>query len=80
MGTVIRPAAFARAPEPAPPAEPRRRSRIDGRFVSIMIALLALGWILALAGAAFTIRAVLLLFFATVAGRVRRVGLQRARF
>jgi hypothetical protein len=79
MGAVIRPKAFVRA-EATPPRHVKRRTqRIDGRVLSIFVALVALAWIIALAGAAFTIRALLLLCFATLAGRVRRVGLQAPR-
>jgi hypothetical protein len=82
MGVVIRPPAFARgvAPRPLSGLRIRRRHRIDGRVVSIIGALAILTWILALAGAAFTVRVFCVLCFATLAGRVRRVGLQPRRF
>ncbi len=80
MGEVVRPAAFARAaaqrPIPDSPS-PRRRHkvyRINRQLLAIGVAALALCWILTLAGAAFAVRTTLLLFFATLAGRARRVG------
>ena len=78
MGEVIRPPAFAR-PLPRQPVRSRARSWIDGRLFSIILAVMALTWILALAGAAFTVRALLVLCFATLAGRARRVGIQVRR-
>jgi len=82
MGIVVRPPAFARRIAPRQVAELRtsRPRRFDGRVVSIIFALMIVAWILALAGAAFTIRILLLLCFATLAGRARRVGLQPRRF
>jgi hypothetical protein len=60
-------APFSRAPF-------SRDCRPDGRFLAIVIAVAALTWIFALAGAAFAIRAMLVLCFATLAGRGRRIG------
>jgi fatty acid desaturase len=82
MGVVIRPAAFTfiegqRLP-PAPSSQlapPRSRpNRSEREFLAILVALAALTWIFALAGAAFAVRAMLVLCFATLAGRGRRVG------
>ena len=78
MGDVIWPSAFAR-PVLRQPVRSRARRWIDGRLISVVLAVMALTWILALAGAAFTVRALLVLCFATLAGRARRVGLQRPR-
>jgi len=78
MGDVIWPTVFAR-PAAAKPAQKRARRRIDGRLLSIFVAVVALTWILALAGAAFAVRTLLVLCFATLAGRARRVGLQEPR-
>ena len=79
MGVVIRPQAFVRgiAQRSSDPAPSKRR--IDGRLASIALALIALGLIIALAGAAFTVRTLIVLCFATLAGRARRVGLQGPR-
>jgi hypothetical protein len=58
----------------------RRRLRVlfvrffNIRVVAIGVAIMALAWILALAGAAFAVRTVLILCFATLAGRAQRVG------
>ena len=77
MGTVIRPAAFARgiaSSRLAPIQKPIRARRFDIRLVALVMAVMALAWILALAGTAFAVRTVLILCFATLAGRTRRVG------
>jgi hypothetical protein len=84
MGVVIRPAAFtsSRAERLLDPDQARdrrrhplsREYRPDGQFLAIVIAVAALTWIFALAGAAFAIRALLVLCFATLAGRGRRIG------
>jgi hypothetical protein len=89
MGVVIRPQAFVRGAVTSPPGgkpagkKPAGRNPacrgIDGRLLSIVVAVIALSLILALAGAAFTIRGLLVLCFATLAGRARRVGLQQPR-
>jgi hypothetical protein len=83
MGVVIRPAAFAREIAASPRLEPIQkpiralRARwcwYDIPFAAVLMAFMALAWILALAGAAFAVRAVLILCFATLAGRAQRVG------
>ncbi len=81
MGEVIRPAAFVRAPQStsrALPAaassrrEPRRRLyRIDIQVAAIAFGIGAVAWILALAGAAFAMRAMLVLVFTMLANRPR---------
>ena len=81
MSNIIRPArfsAFARSASggafragSAPEAGKRRRRMIDGRFVGMMIAGIGLAWILALAGTAFAVRAMIVLCFAALAGRTR---------
>jgi hypothetical protein len=59
----------------------RRRLRVlfwrffNIRVVAVGVAIMALAWILALAGAAFAVRTVLILCFATLAGRAQRVGI-----
>jgi hypothetical protein len=80
MGVVIRPAAFAReiaSSRLAPIQKPMRALRArwyDLSFPAVFMAFMALAWILALAGTAFAVRTVLVLCFATLAGRARRVG------
>lgn len=86
MSVVIRPPAFRNGKAPIHltltqrRAFDRRRLRVlfarffNVRVVAIGIALMALAWILALAGTAFAVRTVLVLCFATLAGRPRRVG------
>jgi hypothetical protein len=80
MGVVIRPAAFAReisASRLRPIEKPIRvlRARwFDLPVAALIIAFMALAWILALAGTAFAVRTVLILCFATLAGRARPVG------
>lgn len=81
MGVVIRPAAFAReiaaSPRLKPIQKPIRALRArwyDLPFAALFMAFMALAWILALAGTAFAVRTVLVLCFATLAGRARRVG------
>jgi hypothetical protein len=85
MGVVIRPAAFAReiASSRLGPIhlEPIRKPMrallarwLDLPFAALFMAFMALAWILALAGTAFAVRAVLVMCFATLAGRARRVG------
>jgi hypothetical protein len=80
MGVVIRPAIFAREIASSglnPIQKPIRAWRaryFDLRFAALILAIMALAWILALAGAAFAVRAVLVLCFAHLAGRTRRVG------
>ena len=80
MGTVIRPAAFARGKATTvlapivPRIRARRLRRLDFGLLALIVAVMAVAWILALAGTAFTVRTVLLLGFATLAGRARRVG------
>ena len=44
------------------------------RVAAVLMAFMALAWILALAGTAFAVRTVLVLCFATLAGRAQRVG------
>ena len=84
MGVVIRPAIFAReiaASRLKPIQKPIRawRARLfDLRFAALLMALMALAWILALAGTAFAVRAVMVLCFAHLAGRARRVGVPAA--
>lgn len=77
MGKVIRPQAFM-SPHPAV-ASPIRRSRRrlwDGRIVALAVTGAGFASILALAGTAFAIRAIVVLCFAALAGRARRVGVQ----
>jgi len=72
MSNVIRPARFAALiSSPALAPSRRRRRMIDGRFVGMAIAGMGLAWILALAGTAFAVRAILVLCFAALAGRTR---------
>jgi hypothetical protein len=82
VNVVIRPAAFANgvAPRPLTAIAKLRRRRLDGQIASILLGLGMLACIIAIAGTAFTIRAILVLCFATLAGRARRVGLQPRRF
>lgn len=65
-GIVIRPVAFARAVVPAVIVAAQRRPRrwIDQHAIALLIMGFGLCWILALAGAAFAVRALLLLCFA----------------
>ena len=85
MGVVIRPPEFARerplqSPAPALKRRARRTLRAlrahrhDFELASLITAVMALAWILALAGAAFAVRTMLVLCFATLAGRARRFG------
>ena len=81
MGVVIRPAAFAREiassrrhPIHLKPIRALRARWFDLSFAAVFMAFMALAWILALAGTAFAVRTVLVLCFATLAGRARRVG------
>jgi hypothetical protein len=80
MGVVIRPTAFAReiaSSRLEPIQKPMRALRArwyDLSFAAVFMAFMALAWILALAGTAFAVRTVLVLCFATLAGRARRVG------
>jgi hypothetical protein len=90
MGQIIRPRAFSGAKKrsmPAPiipcqvsAANCARRldadfvDGFDRDFIALFVALGALACIFALAGAAFAVRAFLVLCFATLAGRGRRVG------
>ena len=85
MGVVIRPAAFAReiasSPRLLPIQKPIRALRArwyDLPFAALFMAFMALAWILALAGTAFAVRTVLVLCFATLAGRAQRVGVPAA--
>jgi len=81
MGVVIRPAEFAREIAASPRLEPIQkpiralRARwYDLPVAAVFMAFMALAWILALAGTAFAVRTVLILCFATLAGRAQRVG------
>ncbi len=80
MGRVIRPAAFARGIASSrlatiqKPMRVLRARRYDVRLAALIMAVMALAWILALAGTAFAVRTLLILCFATLAGRARRVG------
>jgi hypothetical protein len=85
MGEVVRPAVFARVaalrPDSGSLASDSQASksryrigRVNRALIPIVFAVIALGWILTLAGAAFAVRVTLLLFFAALAGRARRVG------
>ena len=80
MGEVIRPAAFARVAAVRPKSGSRRRkrrywlARVNRELLAIAVAVIALAWILTLAGTAFAVRMTLLLFFASLAGRARRIG------
>ena len=72
MSNVIRPARFAALINAPGQASSRRHRRvIDGRLVGMAIAGMGLAWILALAGTAFAVRAILVLCFAALAGRTR---------
>jgi hypothetical protein len=94
MGVVVRPPEFAReiaSTKRSPARAPRRAvrarrairalraHRIDVQLAALIAAVMALAWILALAGAAFAVRAMLVLCFATLAGRARRVGVPARR-
>ena len=86
MGVVIRPPAFRNGKGPIHlaltqrrPLDKRRLRVLFARFfnvrvVAISIALMALAWMLALAGTAFAVRTVVVICFAALAGRQRRVG------
>jgi hypothetical protein len=86
MGVVIRPPTFRNGRGPIHlalaqrrPLDKRRLRVLFARFfnlrvVAIAIAMMALAWMLALAGTAFAVRTVLVLCFAALAGRPRRVG------
>ena len=86
MGIVIRPPAFRNGKGPIHlalaqrrPLDKRRLRVLFARFfnvrvVAITIAVMALAWMLALAGTAFAVRTVVILCFAALAGRQRRVG------
>ena len=85
MGTVIWPAAFARTTglSPTHPLS-RRRAPVsvwwfDVRLIALLLTVIALVWILALAGTAFAIRAVLILCVAILAGRTRRTDIHAKR-
>jgi hypothetical protein len=81
MGVVIRPAAFASEIAASPRLEPIQkpiralRARwYDLPIAAVFMAFMALAWILALAGTAFAVRTVLVICFATLAGRAHQVG------
>jgi hypothetical protein len=81
MGVVIRPAAFAREIAASPRLEPIHRPIralrarwYDLPVAAVFMAFMALAWILALAGTAFAVRTVLVICFATLAGRAHHVG------
>jgi hypothetical protein len=90
MGKVIRPPEFARgdAATQSEPVDTSRGDPRLGRFnlghfdlrrfdiqlAALVVALMGVAWILALAGAAFAVRALFVMCFATLAGRARRVG------
>jgi len=85
MGVVIRPAAFAReiaaSPRLQPIQKPIRALRArwyDLPVAAVFLAFMALAWILALAGTAFAVRTVLVICFATLAGRAHGVGVPAA--
>jgi hypothetical protein len=73
MGVVIRPTRFVGAARrsSALPARRRRRRMVDGRLAALAVAGMGLAWILALAGTAFAVRAMVVLCFAAIAGRAR---------
>jgi hypothetical protein len=77
-GVVIRPAAFIRAAARVKAASPGIGTgsaggrRIDARMAAIILAIAALAWIVALAGAAFAMRAALVICFTALARRSRR--------
>ena len=75
MGDVIWAAAF-RADQrlPAVILRKRRLRLIDGRLAAFAVAAIGLASILALAGTAFAVRAMVVLCFAALAGRDRRLG------
>jgi hypothetical protein len=86
MGVVIRPAAFAREIAASPHLEPIQKPirALHARWydlpvAAVFVAFMALAWILALAGTAFAVRTVLVLCFATLAGRAQRVGVRVRR-
>ncbi len=73
MGVVIRPEIFIRQVMPAtsiPKSHPRR---IDFRFFAVLMAMAVFAWILALAGAVFTVRVMLIICAAAMAGQPHRV-------
>jgi hypothetical protein len=86
MGVVIRPPAFRNGKGPIHlalaqrrPLDKRRLRVLFARFfnvrvVAITIAVMALAWMLALAGTAFAVRTFVVICFAALAGRQRRVG------
>ncbi len=88
MGVVIRPPAFRNGKGPIHlalaqrrPLDRRRLRVLFARFfnvraVAITIAVMALAWMLALAGTAFAVRTVLVLCFAALAGRPRRASIR----
>lgn len=78
MGVVVRPEAFARAAAPAAsigaPESPRSwpiQRWLNSRIVAILVALFALAWILAFAGAVFAFRVFFVLCLAMLAGATR---------
>jgi hypothetical protein len=74
---VIRPAAFARDIAASPRLRPIRRLKArwyDFPVAAVFMAFMAFAWMLALAGTAFAVRTVLVLCFASLAGRARRAS------
>ena len=61
---------------PPPPRSGSPASYV--RLVAFTVAVIALAWILALAGTAFAIRTVLVLCFAMLTGRARRIDVPAA--
>lgn len=74
MGVVIRPPSFTASTRFPRIAARRRRRLIDGRLAALAVAGIGLAGILALAGTAFAVRAIIVLCFAALAGRRRRIG------
>ncbi len=81
MGEVIRPAVFLRSGRLVRPNMQRGKSlrASDAKFVALALAIAALAWILALAGAAFAMRTMFLLCLTLLAVRRRRIPVQARR-
>jgi hypothetical protein len=74
MGVVIRPASFTASARFPQIVAHRPRRLIDGHLAALAVAGIGLAWILAIAGTAFAVRAIIVLCFAALAGRHRRIG------
>ena len=71
MGVVVRPVRFSGSVRPPKAPVRRRRRVIDGKLAALAVAGMGLAWILALAGTAFAVRAIVVLCLAVLAGRSR---------